>query len=214
MVNALKLDFLRAPIPARIVKGRVIIAAMTDNPFFPEPWSEHTTTLARLKEVTHNLEVSHLESLGGEKGKIALRVIREREYAEEFRSLATYVVLVAREDAQKLASSGFDVAKTGSAQNKRHAHETVPVFEVSQAPQRGAVYLRAKSVAGAASFEVHFAVGDPSVESNWRHGAVFARCTGMELGGLAAGVDHYFRMRVITKVGPGPWSPPFPFMPT
>ncbi|WP_129127984.1 hypothetical protein [Geomonas oryzae] len=214
MVNALKLDFLRAPIPARIVKGRVIIAAMTNNPFFPEPWSEHTSTLTRLNEVTHNLEVSHLESLGGEKAKIARRQICEKEYAEEFRSLATYVMLVAKGDVQKLASSGFDVAKAIPAQNKKHAHETVPVFDMKQGAQRGTVLLRAKRVAGAASFEVHFAVGDPSVESNWRHGAVFATCTGMELGGLAAGVDHFFRMRVITKAGPGPWSHPFPFMPT
>ncbi|TGU70203.1 fibronectin type III domain-containing protein [Geomonas terrae] len=214
MVNTLKLDFLRAPIPARIVKGRVIIAAMTGNPFFPEPWSEHTTTLARLNEVTHNLEVSHLESLGGGKGKIAMRVLYEKEYAEEFRSLAAYVTLVAKGDMQKLTASGFDVTKAVPVQNKKHAHETVPVFEVKQGAQRGSVLFRAKSIAGAASFEVHFAVGDPAVESNWKHGAVFARCTGMELGGLTAGVDHYFRMRAITNVGPGPWSPPLPFMPT
>ncbi len=214
MANTLKLDFLRAPIPARIVKGRVVTAAMTGNPYFPEPWSEHTTTLARLDEVTRNLEARHLESLGGDKGKIALRLLCEKEYAEEFRSLAAYVVLVAKGDVQKLVSSGFDVAKPSPAQNKKHALETVPVFEVKQGPQRGSVLFRARSIAGAASFEVHFAVGDPAVESNWRHGAVFARCTGMELGGLAVGVDHYFRMRAITNAGPGPWSNPLPFMPT
>ncbi|WP_136516099.1 hypothetical protein [Geomonas edaphica] len=213
MVNSLKLDFLRAPIPVRLVKGKVIIAAMTNNPFFPEPWSEHAPSLSRLNEVSHNLEVAHFASLGGDKGKIALRVMAEREYAEEYKSLAAYVILVARGDAQKLTSSGFDLAKPNTAANKKHAHETVPVFEMRQGVQRGAVMIKATRVPGAASYEVHFAVGDPAVESNWRHGAVFAGCNG-ELGGLTAGIDHYFRMRVITTTGPGPWSNPLPFMPT
>ncbi len=212
MVNSLKLDFLRAPVPVRLVKGKVIIAAMTNNPFYPEPWSEHAPTLSRLSEVSHNLEVTHFDSLGGDKGKIALRVLAEREYAEEYKSLAAYVILVAKGDSQKLNASGFDLAKPNNAAGKKHAHEMVPSFEMKQGVQRGAVMFKATRIPGAASYEIHFAVGDPTVESNWRHGAVLARCTG-ELGGLTAGVDHYFRMRVITTTGPGPGQTPYPSCP-
>lgn len=209
-----KTDFLRQPIPQRLTKARVILAAMANNRFFPEPFGELAPSLEIVGECVHNLEVCFMDALSGAKDKIAIRKNAEEALGRNFKGLAAYVNLVAKGDAQKLASSGFEISKDGSTAVAKQHQPSHPLLELRQCEKRGCVYSRTRRVPGAKSYELHIAIGDPAVEANWSHKAVLPSAGWTEVGGLTAGQDYNFRLRCIMPDGPGPWSPPLPFMPT
>lgn len=209
-----KSDFLRLPVPTRITRAKVILAAMTNNRHFPEPFGDLAPGLAKIGEDTHNLETSFMDALSGARHLIAIRKNAEEVLAQDFKELAAYVNLVAKGDAQKLASTGFDIVKEGVPSTGRQHLVLHPVLELKQGEKRGAVYGRTKRIPGARSYELHVSIGDPAVEANWKHHAVLPNSGWTEIGGLTPGQDYNFRLRCIMSDGPGPWSPPLPFMPT
>lgn len=208
-----KTDFLKETIPQRISRGRIILAAMTDNPFFPGPFGGLAAELEIIRGDVKNLEVGFMEGLSGAKDKIAGRKNAEEVFAKDFKDLAAYVNLVAKGNEKMLVSSGFEISKEGSSAARQH-RSIQPQLELKQCDKRGSVYGRTKRVPGAKSYELHVAIGDPSTEGNWRHKAVLPNASWTEIGGLTAGQDYNFRLRCIMADGPGPWSPPQPFMPT
>lgn len=210
-----KTDFLRQPIPQRLTKAKVILAAMANNRFFPEPFGGLAASLETIGEDVRNLEICFMDALSGAKDKIAIRKNAEEALDRDFKGLAAYVNLVAKGDAQKLASSGFEISKDGSTALAKLHQPSPPLLELKQCEKRGCVYSRTrKRIPGAKSYELHVAVGDPAVEANWFHKAVLPSAGWTEVGGLTAGQDYNFRLRCIMHDGPGPWSPPLPFMPT
>lgn len=209
-----KTDFLRQAIPQRLTKAKVIMAAMANNRFFPEPFGDLAPSLETIGGDLHNLEVCFMDALSGARDKIAARRNAEGVLDRDFKELAAFVNLVAKGDTQKLSSSGFEISKEGGTTVSKQHQPSHPLLELRQCEKRGCVYSRTRRVPGAKSYELHVAIGDPAVEANWRHKAVIPSAGWTEVGGLTAGQDYNFRLRCIMADGPGPWSPPQPFMPT
>jgi hypothetical protein len=70
----------------------------------------------------------------------------------------------------------------------------------------GTLLVRLAALKGAASYEVHVAVGDPAVEVNWKPVLISANVRGLALKDLTAGTVYYMRVRGIGGRGPGPWT--------
>lgn len=215
MKRKLKLDLERCSDTLLITKAKIFLAAMINNRFFPEPHPFYVEPLAKVGETTASLEKSYLEALSGDKYKIATRKNFRRELIAQLTDWAEYVQLVAKGDPEKLASSGFDLRKEpGTSTVKAGYDDLVPILDMRHGGERGMVIAWTKSHPRAASYEIHIAIGDPTIEQNWKHAAVFGSCKEMVLGGLQPGQDCSFRLRYILSDGVGPWSHPYPFMPT
>ena len=214
MKHKVKLNLERLNDPGLISKGKVVVSSMTNNQFYPEPYPAYVASLSKINDTIAVFEQAYLDGLSGEKQKIALRKKIRAELIDQLKDLARYVELVAKGDLQMLTSTGFDISKPAAAGSVKADHGQVTDMRISRGGKRGMVVVKAKRVRGAASYQIHMTTGDPTVEANWMEGGVFAHCTNMEMAGLNLGLQHYFRMRCIMSEGPGPWSNPFPFMPT
>lgn len=208
-----KKSFPRLSDPALISAAKIILASMTNNHFFPSPYSEHVAPLDEINRTLVEYEQSFLDSLSGDKQKIAARKTVRQRLIDQLEGLASYVDLVAKGDLRMLSTTGFEIRKEAVSGSAKHT-AVQPVLEVKQSPKRGAILAKTKRVPGAKSFEIHLATSDPRVEDNWRHAGVFALCSNMEISGLSPGQQYSFRLRCIMSDGPGPWSNPFSFMPT
>ncbi|UPU37651.1 hypothetical protein M1B72_08075 [Geomonas paludis] len=194
-------------------QGKVIVTSMTDNPHFKEPYPEGVTPLAQIKGTLGNFDNACIEARSGAKQSLAQRKSFRAQFIDELNDLGDYVDLVAKGNVEILTSSGFDYTKESPPSQVKHP-VTYPSVVLTQGVKRGAIVAKAKKFPRAASCEVHSTTGDPTVEGNWKHAAVFGQFKNMELDGLTPGQQYAFRMRWIMPEGPGPWTPPFFFMPT
>ncbi|WP_224981799.1 hypothetical protein [Geomonas agri] len=194
-------------------QGKVIVTSMTNNPFFKEPYPEGVTPLVQVKDTLGRFDNSCLEARSGARQSVALRKSLRAQFIVELNELGDFVDLIAKGNVEILTSSGFDYTKESTSAQVKHL-PTYPSVIMSQGIKRGAVIAKAKKVARAASCEVHTTTGDPTVEGNWKHAAVFGQFKNMEVEGLTPGQQYAFRMRWIMPEGPGPWTPPLFFMPT
>jgi hypothetical protein len=199
--------------PALSAAGKRIVTLMTDNPFIKEPYPTGVTTLTQAKDTLEKFDNGCLEARSGAKQSLALLKSLRAQLIAELHELADYVNLVAKGNIQILSTTGFDYTKESTSFQPKQ-QTTHPSVEMSHGEKRGSIIAKAKKVPRAASCEIHTAIGDPTVEANWKHAAVFAQFKRMEVDDLTPGQQYAFRMRWIMPEGPGPWSPPLFFMPT
>lgn len=208
-----KRDFSRQNDPGLSSYGKGVLASLTDNPFIKGPFPAEVVPLEQLKGTLQAFDNACLEARSGAKRSVALRKSLRARLINELNELADYVDMIAKGNVEILASSGFDYTKDSpSSQVKQQP--TYPSAELSQGTKHGGMAAKAKKAPRARSCEVHTTTGDPTVEGNWKHAAVFGQFKNMELEGLTPGQQYALRMRWIFPEGPGPWSPPQFFMPT
>ncbi|QWV91943.1 hypothetical protein KP004_11975 [Geomonas oryzisoli] len=194
-------------------KGKVIVTSMTDNPHFKEPYPEGVTPLAQVKGTLESFDNACIEARSNAKQSVTLRKSLRAQFIKELGQMGGYVDLVAQGNIEILESSGFDYTKETTPSTVKH-QAPCPDIVLSQGVKRGGIVGKAKSAPRARSCEFHITTGDPSVEGNWKHAAVFGQFKNMELDGLTPGQQYALRMRWIMPEGPGPWTPPLFFMPT
>ncbi|QXE91568.1 hypothetical protein [Geomonas subterranea] len=203
----------RLNAPGLYSAGTVVVTSMTGNPFIKEPYPENVIPLPQVKNTLERFGSSCIEARSGAKQSVALRKKLRAQLIDELYQLAGYVDLVAKGDVEILASSGFEYTKETAPSQVKH-QASCPDVELSQGVKRGGIVGKAKRAPRARSCEFHITTGDPTVEGNWKHAAVFGQFKNMELEGLTPGQQYALRMRWIMPEGPGPWTPPLFFMPT
>jgi len=107
MHNIVSLDFIKLPIPAKIVLYRYVILKISKNKSF----HTHETTLSSLILFTDVLEMAYLCSLNGSTAEQEVLYLREKVADELFLTMANHVNNIANGNESIIFSSGFHSAK-------------------------------------------------------------------------------------------------------
>lgn len=185
-----------------------IVAAMTGNAYFAEPWwtdpLEKPTSASLATDQTAYLAAKS-GAADGDKTKIALRTSLRAALTADLKKLAQFIELKANGDVTMLESTGYELSKvpTPAGSDPLPAPQDLRVLK-GELP--GVLIARCKSVKGAASYETHICATDPGVPANWSQTAISKGCRRIDLEGLTPGTLYYVRVRAINQNGPGAWS--------
>jgi hypothetical protein len=191
-----------------LAKAGFILASLAGNAHFPEPWPPQAPALGDIRKAYNAYRDSYNASLTRDSLKIRQRKADREALTQMLKQLAPYLELVAKGDAMALASSGYDLRQEVV---RNRANGTLPApsdFTVKHGPNSGTLLIHAARLAGAGSYEVQIAQGDPTVEANWRHALSSKNCSHILLEGLTPAQTHWVRMRGIGSQGPGVWTEP------
>ena len=185
-----------------------ILASLSNNPYFPEPWPEPVPSLAQLNAAYMVYLDAYHASLTRDSQKIRQRDAARDALTDKLKHLASYLELVAHHDTDKLSTTGFDLRRD----IVRGIHGgTLPAadkFWAEHGPKSGTVMLHVARVAGAKLYEVQIAQGDPSVEENWKPATISATGSHILLEDLTPAQTYWFRVRAMGSGGPGLWTDP------
>jgi len=189
-------------------KAGNILSALTNNQNFPEPWPEPVPSLAQLNEAFRLYLDAYHASLTRDTLKIAQRDATRETLTDLLKHLANYLELIAHLDTAMLATTGYDLRKD----IVRGIHGgTLPApsdFKITHGPKSGSLMLHVARLAGAKSYDVQMAQGDPTIEINWQHATNSATGTHILLEGLTPAQTYWFRIRAIGSGGEGVWTDP------
>lgn len=179
-------DFLRLSIPAKIAKGRNVIAEMTGNPIFPNP----DISLNDLKDITDLLETRYLAAQNGGKENTALMHQTEDEWDDVMRKEAKYVERIANGSEIIIIGSGFSPSKQPSPAQR-------PEFSVEPGPKSGSVLLRRQAVKGAKAYIWQYCINImPEGEEGWTIAQVSGKAS-VELTDLTPVTKYWFRVAAV-----------------
>jgi hypothetical protein len=161
-------------------------------------------TQAHLQEAHDRHQESFSAALTGASDKVMQRTTDRRLVNRRFSAFAALVQLAALEDPDLPARLSLD--------SKERASSPTPAltapgnFKVWHGEAHGTMHAKCSSVKTAKSFLMEICEGDPTIEENWKFGAVSSTCTAIFIEGLVPGRVYSFRVRAIRSSGPGPWS--------
>jgi hypothetical protein len=190
------------------VKAGFIIASLTNNPNFPEPWPDIAPSLAQINGAFGVYKDYYHASLTGDTVKIGLRKDARNQLTNLLKRLTAYLEFVAQQDPAMLASTGYDQRKEPVRAN-HDAPLTAPTdFRIAHGVNSGTLDIHVARLEGAKSYEAEIAQGDPSVEANWKHATISATSSHILLEGLTPGSSVWIRVRGIRSGGKGVWTDP------
>lgn len=193
-----KMGFSRLSIPEQIGRSRWINTSMAGNVALPNP----NPTLADHAAATDALEVAYNDSRSGDKDKMAIMRLRQKELMSSNRKLAAYVQDESGGDEEIILSSGFDVVRRGAP---------LYVGQVLNLRTRGGVNpgsIRAiwGKVAGASAYIVEISGTEPNSESFTLNRVVIN--TRQDITGLTPGAMYWVRVTAVGRSGYGLPSDP------
>lgn len=179
-------DFLRLSVPAKITRGRNVIAEMTDNPIFPNP----DITLDDLRVITDLLEVKYLAAQGGGKENTAMMHQVEAEWNDAMRKEAKYVERIANGSEVIIIGSGFTPSKQPAPAQR-------PEFSVEPGQKSGSVLLRRQAIKGAKAYIWQYCVNImPEGDAGWTIAQVSSKAS-VELTDLTPVTKYWFRVAAV-----------------
>lgn len=191
---------------ARAAKFRNVIARMTNNQYFPEPWKTKALSIPILTNAADRYDSGIIAASRGDRDNIAMRNEILEEIQELMDQLANYVELEAGGNMAALRSTGFDLRRVRSKTITPHPPAAILDLRVENMPQPGKVTVYANGSEGAISREVQYTTGNPLIDSDWASKGVFPPNLTIEMDGFTSDQNHFFRIRDISEHGLGPWS--------
>ena len=185
-----------------------IIASLTNNPHFPEPWPDIAPALAQIKDAFAVYKDYYHASLTGDTVKIGLRKDARDHLTDLLKRLTAYLEFVAQQDPAKLASTGYDQRKETVRSSHATALPAPTDFRIAHGTSSDILDIHVARLEGAKSYEVDIAQGDPAVEANWKHATTSATSSHILLDGLTPGSSVWIRVRGIGSGGKGVWTDP------
>ncbi|MCM0082293.1 fibronectin type III domain-containing protein [Geomonas sp. Red32] len=190
-----------------VALARTVKAMLTNHSFenFAEPWPHFVPSLDTLATTTDKLDAAIKNAQTRDTLKLAERNALHLETKTHLAKIASYVELAADGNLEVLRTTGFPLKS-----EMVKAAPTVPSTDLSvrHALDSGFFDLRAGRVSGARAYDIQICEGDPAVESNWSDVDTFPRATGIKVGEKEPGKLYWFRVRVLSGHGRGPWSVP------
>jgi hypothetical protein len=186
--------------PALMLKGLHIAESLTGNLFFPTP----TPTLIELAASLDALSASIEAAQTGDHEKIAMRNIRMGETKEVLKQLGMYVQDESKGNAEKIISSGFEVAQRGGPIGPLPAPGNAAA-KVGNA--MGTIDLSWDKVVGSRVFMIEINTTDPMNEVMWV-ARNYSTKTHFTVSGLTTGTVCWFRIKPIGVAGVGAGSDP------
>ena len=191
-----------------LTRAGSIVASLTPNPNFPEPWLPQIPTLAVFTTAKVDYETAYHAALTKDINKVALRESRRLTLTTIMKQLAPYFELISQGNLVKLGSTGYDL-RHDSAHTSGVDPLTAPLdFQVSHGTLSGTLDLKVARLENAASYDVHLAELDPLIEANWKHVLSSNTATHMLLSNLIPGQTYWLRVRGIGTNGNGAWTDP------
>ena len=185
-----------------------IISSLTHNPHFPEPWPEQVPSLGQIKVAFQFYLDAYHASLTRDSLKIRQRDAARKTLTDLLHYLASYLELVAHLDADKLATTGFDLRRDVVRGIHGGILPAPNNFRAEHGPKSGTVMLHVTRLAGARTYEIQLAQGDPSLEENWTFATTSATASHLLVEGLTPAHTYWFRVRAIGSGGAGLWTDP------
>lgn len=189
-------------------KAGFIIASLTNNPHFPEPWPKQAPTLAQLSDALAAYREAYHASLTRDTLKIKQREAAREALVNLLRLLASYLEFAAAGDVSILATTGYDLRNDIVRGVNSGILPAPSNFRVLHGKQSGTVDIHVDRLPGAASYEVQIAQGDPTVEANWKPARIAKTGSHIAVDNLTPGQTYWFRVRAIGKDGNGLWTDP------
>lgn len=189
-------------------KAGQIIAALTANPRFVEPWPAPAPTLVSLNDALESYRTAYNATTTRDSARIVQRNAARQSLTELLKRLAPYLEFVAHGDVEALASTGFDLRRNAS---RTSGFEPLPApggFRVQHGPRRGSLDVRVNRVPGAASYEVQITQGDPTSETDWKHAMTSVTASRIRLNDLPPTQSFWVRVRAVGSGGNGLWTEP------
>ncbi|MEI8209657.1 MAG: hypothetical protein WCG16_10660 [Methylococcales bacterium] len=94
-----------------LTKSGVIVAGLTNNVNYPEPWLPLTITLSDLTTAQADYETAYHDALSQDKFKVSHRNDCRTVLTGILKNMASYCELASQWDVSKLASSGYDLRR-------------------------------------------------------------------------------------------------------
>jgi hypothetical protein len=189
-----------------LTQAQQVIASMTGNANFPEPYTAPAPSLAQLTTDLNNLQSAVTAVSVRDLSRIQERDAAFATLATDMLRLTRYVELVSDEDLVKLQSSGFMLRARAP---RRTVFDTLPApsqLMLTKGGLSGQIMVKASRLSGAGSYEVQLAAADPTTEASWNPAGTFKNCSRILLQGLTPGKTYSVRLRGIGTGGPGTWS--------
>jgi hypothetical protein len=161
------------------VRTRRVIVSLTGNARFPGPWPAPAPSLEQLTAAFDAYCAAHQASLTGDTLRIAERNAAREVVDDMLRKLGAYLEFAAHGDELALQSTGFELHREPVRIDRSVPPVAPERLRVQRGTMSGQLDVRFGRVPGAGSYEVQVAVGDPSVETNWRTVLTSTLCTGV-----------------------------------
>ena len=195
-----------------LIKSGVIVAGLTQNLNYPEPWLPLLITLSDLTTAQADYETAYHDALSQDKFKVSHRNDCRVVLIGILKNIAPYFELASQWDVDKLASSGYDLRHDTTHNN---TFDTLPApldFSIMQGAFSGTIDLKISRLSGAYSYEVQITQLDPMIEENWKHALWSTTATHIHLPDLIPGQSYWLRIRGIGTNGVGLWTEPLHMM--
>jgi len=187
-------------------KAGHILASLTGNPHYPEPWPPQVPALNRLNEALNAYREAYHASLTHDTLKIKQRNDARQTLVDLFGQLAPYLEMIAQGDTDILASTGFDLRRDIQRGQNSGILPAPTGLRVVHGQLSGTLEVRVDRLTGAGSYEVQIAQGDPTVETNWKHALTSTTSTHILLENLTPAQTYWVRVRGVGSGGNGVWT--------
>lgn len=181
------------------VRASSIVAAITDNPNFPDP----KPSLAVMQSTISEFRQAAAVALSGTNVDKALKNVKKEELINKLHSLAYYVLFIADGDEVVAQSSGFTIAKQAS---------TLPDITVPTNPQlrdganTGELVLSFNRVIGAKSYMYQYTLDPIANDSSWK--TETGTVSKAKFAKLESGKRYWCRVVAVGTNGQGVYSNP------
>jgi len=208
MQAKLNYAFDRLPEVVFLEKSGTIVAAITTNPNYAEPWIPQVPTLAQLTAAHNDYVTAYHDALSKDIIKVNLRGSHRLVLSDMLKTLAPYFELVAQGSIPKLETTGYDLRRDTTPTSGVNPLPVPVDFQVAHGALPGTLDIKVTRLEGAASYEVQLTQLDPLVDANWMHVLSSKTATQMQLLNLIRAHAYWVRVRAIGTNGVGVWTDP------
>jgi|APCry1669188910_1035180.scaffolds.fasta_scaffold09731_4 hypothetical protein len=189
-----------------LAKAEFILASLTENPNYPEPWAAQVPTLQQLQAAFNDHQTAYFGSLSKDTQKVVLRNSTREILTALLKQLVHYLELVAQGDTAILATTGYDLRNDVVHNQGSDPLPAPDNFQITQGAISGTLDVHVSKLAGAGAYDVQTNQGDPKLESNWLHAITSTSGVNILLEGLIPGQAYWLRIRGVNGNGLGAWS--------
>jgi hypothetical protein len=187
---------------------RLIIGSLMANARFPRPWPAPAPSLEQIIAAFEAYLAAYQAALTGDSVHIAERNAARVVLTGLLQHLAAYLEFVAHNDEVALQSTGFELRHDTVKVNRNAPLPPPEGLQVKHGAFSGTLDLRVNRLAGAGTYDVQYALGDPTVEANWRHAMTSTSCSHMVLSELTPLQTYSIRVRGVIGQDYGLWCAP------
>ena len=196
MENRITNSFKRDGDGVLVNKSGRIVAAMKNNPHFPDQ-----ALVLAAETATEEFQVAYNNASGRDKIMVSIKNDKRELLIQALTALAAYVTQVCKGDKTMLLNSGFDLAK----EKGETELSPIGILEV-ETSEPGAATISIKKVGGAKAYLHQYTTESPTASTPWI--SIGSDNRQFRFVSLTSGTRYWFRVAAIGFKGQLLYSPP------